>query len=192
MALTCYGSRKWQPSQAYAAVLLAALLTQLWAAFCLKQVALFYGLTQPYEELQQHVQLPGSRDKTAAPAAAALQQLLTTQQLSAAAAAAGPQLSCKGKFSGRVLVVPASNWHPADALQDFASAAAAAGVHWHASCKRGRLKLVAVEEPVHEAAQAAAHVKRPAAGSTAAEQSATTAKVGRTLLLLGQANCEAC
>lgn len=58
----------------------------------------------------------------------------------------GPYMACKGHFSGRVLTIPASLWRPEDALQEFATANVgqeAVATCWHASCKRGILKLVA-------------------------------------------------
>jgi hypothetical protein len=56
-------------------------------------------------------------------------------------------------------VVPASQWKATDALQDFATAAAAAGsgggmLYCHASCKRGRLRLAFI--PGQEASAVAA------------------------------------
>jgi hypothetical protein len=149
-------------------------------AFCGSQVALFYGLTQPYDKTQQDRQPHSStcsRTDPTAVAAAAPQPLAA--QHAAAAAAAGPHLSCKGRFSGRVLVVPASRWKAADALQDFA--AAAAGVHWHASCKRGRLKLVAPKELARRAVMACATAEEPTAASKAGP-AAHPDKVGKDAL----------
>ncbi|WIA35267.1 hypothetical protein OEZ86_003726 [Tetradesmus obliquus] len=123
-------------------------------------VGLFYGLTQPYGETQQRTEPKCSTHTQAKPTAAAVPGTLGAQHH------VGPHLSCKGRFSGRVLVVPASRWTAADALQDFA-AAAGAGVHWHASCKRGRLKLVAAREPAVKAAAAAAVEEEPAASTAA-------------------------
>lgn len=139
---------------------LLASRASLCVALCSAQVGLFYGLTQPYGETQQRTEPKCSTHTQAKPTAAAVPGTLGAQHH------VGPHLSCKGRFSGRVLVVPASRWTAADALQDFA-AAAGAGVHWHASCKRGRLKLVAARKPAVKAAAAAAVEQEPAASTAA-------------------------